>query len=165
MPSYTRLINFLRKRANCSSNSVAKPNANPVNRHIPPTIHTKGTTARIPRIQTYLTTTPQCAICNSPHTVRECETFIQASPTTRYKTVTTKSLCHNCLRSGHPTQPCKSSFNCRICNQRHHTLLHQQRDPDNRHLNTSSSSPTCEKTTPVTPRQETSEHERSSISP
>ncbi|XP_075150802.1 uncharacterized protein LOC142224909 [Haematobia irritans] len=33
--------------------------------------------------------------------------------------------CFNCLTADHHIKDCKSNYNCRTCNQRHHTLLHK----------------------------------------
>lgn len=38
--------------------------------------------------------------------------------------VTEKNICMNCLSVGHKSSSCPSTYTCRICKQRHHTLLH-----------------------------------------
>nr|XP_043065771.1 uncharacterized protein LOC122321020 [Drosophila bipectinata] len=52
--------------------------------------------------------------------------FLALSVEQRRSMAKEKSLCFNCLRSGHFTRQCESKFNCRTCHGRHHTLLHVQ---------------------------------------
>ena len=42
----------------------------------------------------------------------------------RKEHIQTSSLCSNCLRSGHAVQDCKSEFRCKLCKNKHNTLLH-----------------------------------------
>ncbi|KAH8317555.1 hypothetical protein KR074_003592, partial [Drosophila pseudoananassae] len=52
--------------------------------------------------------------------------FLALSVEQRRSMAKEKSLCFNCLRSGHFTRQCESKFNCKTCHGRHHTLLHVQ---------------------------------------
>nr|XP_043068771.1 uncharacterized protein LOC122321876 [Drosophila bipectinata] len=52
--------------------------------------------------------------------------FLALSVEQRRSMAKEKSVCFNCLRSGHFTRQCESKFNCRTCHGRHHTLLHVQ---------------------------------------
>jgi hypothetical protein len=42
----------------------------------------------------------------------------------RIKKVKSKNLCFNCLKSTHQVGNCDSTFSCRYCRKRHHSLLH-----------------------------------------
>jgi len=48
----------------------------------------------------------------------------------RKKFVASAFLCSNCLRFGHDNSTCQSSA-CRICAQKHHTLLHEDKEQRN----------------------------------
>jgi len=78
---------------------------------------------------------PNCPFCNKAdaHPRHSCAVFTDSSPQVRKELTRKKGLCFNCLHN-HPVNSCKSKFNCRHCNKRHHTLLHDvaggaSRDP------------------------------------
>lgn len=73
---------------------------------------------------------PKCPYCKEQHFIYFCEKFKQLSIPDRTEQVKKLSLCSNCLRFGHRNIECKST-GCKICGQRHATLLHK----DNRAQN------------------------------
>lgn len=67
-----------------------------------------------------------CLFCDqSSHESRYCGKVVDHSA--RLRIVRQKSLCRNCLRSGHKATDCGSRWKCRAvgCGQSHHTCLHQ----------------------------------------
>ncbi|XP_076380674.1 uncharacterized protein LOC143260026 [Megalopta genalis] len=157
MPSYTHLIKFLRKRANCS---IVVNGTNLISRAPHPSVNTspKSIHANYSKTQTFFTAkAAQCPICNGSHMVRDCEVFNSASPTTRLENATKNSLCHNCLRPGHTTNICRSIFTCRICNQRHHTLIHQPNHTVNQKPSTSATTTTHTAISTTAPQEEITE--------
>ncbi|XP_073944568.1 uncharacterized protein [Choristoneura fumiferana] len=48
--------------------------------------------------------------------------------TKRYEYVKNKNLCFNCLVPGHSASRCRVPVSCRICQRRHHSLLHQSNE-------------------------------------
>ena len=78
------------------------------------------------RIQTFNASAITCPLCNdNTHRVYECEQLTNKSPPEREKYILEAHLCSNCLRKGHAASQCKS-ISCRICDGRHHTLLHAE---------------------------------------
>jgi hypothetical protein len=72
---------------------------------------------------------PSCKVCKEgSHPLFKCEDFRGRTTQQRFEIVKTNNLCFNCLTSGHGTSKCSSSGRCRVCQQQHHTLLHQDRD-------------------------------------
>lgn len=69
-------------------------------------------------------TTITCPLCNGSHWLRQCEQFLAYSVEQRFQLCKNKKFCINCLANAHTSSKCPSKFNCRICKQRHHTLLH-----------------------------------------
>lgn len=67
---------------------------------------------------------PTCALCTEHHYLRACPTFLQMNVTERRNAVKNNGFCFNCLVSGHMINECKNKMNCKICNKRHHSLLH-----------------------------------------
>jgi len=64
-----------------------------------------------------------CTICkNKQHPLYKCDKFRQLSVSKRIEAVKAARLCYNCLRS-HLGKPCSFSV-CTICQKRHNTLLH-----------------------------------------
>lgn len=66
-----------------------------------------------------------CMCCgNGTHTLSKCTLFLNKQPNDRFDFVKSKKICINCLHFGHELKTCKSTFSCRTCNNKHHTLLH-----------------------------------------
>ncbi|XP_077282604.1 uncharacterized protein LOC143908716 [Temnothorax americanus] len=68
------------------------------------------------------TRTAECPVCKEQHLVAKCSRFLKLSPRERHSTAKTSNLCYNCLRAG--VNDCPSSWTCRSCKAKHHTLLH-----------------------------------------
>ncbi|XP_031331474.1 uncharacterized protein LOC116162080 [Photinus pyralis] len=60
-----------------------------------------------------------------------CPKFLEKTPEERYKITRSNNLCLNCL-AFHKIINCKSNYSCRICNLKHHTLLHFQRQVESK---------------------------------
>lgn len=66
----------------------------------------------------------KCKICSKDfHPIYCCKKFIEMSVPMRIKEITRLHLCKNCFRSNHFTKDCVG-ITCKICKQRHNTLLH-----------------------------------------
>ena len=74
----------------------------------------------------YHTSKVDCLKCGGNHRLYQCKEFLDLSVDERRQIVSTKNLCFNCLQEGHYTQNCRSTFTCRSCKGRHHTLLLQE---------------------------------------
>ncbi|XP_022828982.1 uncharacterized protein LOC111358223 isoform X2 [Spodoptera litura] len=74
----------------------------------------------------------QCVVCSHNHFVYECPKFKQMNYDDRMGEVKRLKLCTKCLRSGHNSYQCRLKGSCKICKDKHNTLIHK----DN--LNTSS---------------------------
>lgn len=101
-----------------------------------------------------------CPICKTNHFIRDCKNFLEKSVNDRIHLVKISHLCYNCLSSNHGVKECKSKFNCRNCNLRHHSLLHKgvatqatKQDPANNEVRPSTSAAAL--TTSIQSTQET----------
>ncbi|XP_055605116.1 uncharacterized protein LOC129753327 [Uranotaenia lowii] len=86
--------------------------------------------------------TSPCHCCLRTHPLHQCPAFSNLSSSQRRELVTQNSLCWNCFRANHQARSCKSKFLCRICQAKHHTMLH---DHQTAHLE----QPTTEEPHPV----------------
>nr|CAI5848850.1 unnamed protein product [Callosobruchus analis] len=75
---------------------------------------------------------PGCGFCNGPHFIYNCNKLLDIPVKNRIKEIKRLNLCMNCLRRNHITQNCIAA-GCRLCNQRHNTMLHL----DDRKINSS----------------------------
>ncbi|XP_067636101.1 uncharacterized protein [Eurosta solidaginis] len=66
----------------------------------------------------------ECAHCKGPHEVYSCEKFRNLDSSAKSKFVMESGFCTNCLSPDHYKAKCNSLSGCRVCHQRHHTLLH-----------------------------------------
>lgn len=69
-----------------------------------------------------------CALYDAKHYVNSCPRFLSWSPGRRREFVKKTSRCFNCLNRNHSTSECRSTYTCRICQERHHILLHAAQD-------------------------------------
>ncbi|XP_045498278.1 uncharacterized protein LOC123696250 [Colias croceus] len=69
-------------------------------------------------------TTQNCPICNNNHAIIYCNKFAESQPKLQLQTITRLQLCQNCLYN-HNGNKCFSTKRCRVCNENHHTLVHE----------------------------------------
>ena len=68
----------------------------------------------------------KCYCCGSEdYKLYSCERFLELELVSRLDLVTRVCLCTNCLSREDFDFVCLSSDCCRVCNRRHHTLLHE----------------------------------------
>lgn len=73
-----------------------------------------------------------CVFCNTTeHLIYNCPVLLNKLPRDRYNLVKQYKLCVNCLSHTHASQNCNSASSCKICQYRHHSLLHYPRSDNN----------------------------------
>ncbi|XP_075167797.1 uncharacterized protein LOC142239951 [Haematobia irritans] len=65
-----------------------------------------------------------CVVCSRRHPLYYCPSFKRLSHEKKLRTVVLHRLCSNCFGNGHSFHQCPVPQKCRICSERHHTLLH-----------------------------------------
>ena len=72
---------------------------------------------------------PTCPLCNQKHWLSQCSQFKDMSLDDRQSFVKLKSLCINCLVSGHFARSCSKKSFCKVegCSAKHSTFLHPRR--------------------------------------
>lgn len=73
------------------------------------------------------TSSTVCPFCSENHKMFQCKKFHHADYKTRTDFVQKQKLCFNCFGSNHSVKSCFLRTSCRICNRKHHTLLHPQK--------------------------------------
>lgn len=101
-----RMLEFLVDRKNATPSSISKPN---LKSHTTTAGHSNSS----------------CSVCNEHHYLRDCPQFLQMNNENRRCVVKQNRICFNCLVPGHLVTECKNRMNCKTCNKRHHSLLHQ----------------------------------------
>ncbi|XP_025263170.1 uncharacterized protein LOC112637510 [Camponotus floridanus] len=73
-------------------------------------------------------TTPgsQCPLCKDHHSLRSCARFKAYSVEQRREQVRKARACFNCLGYNHTLTACPSTNRCRLCHDKHHSLLHAE---------------------------------------
>lgn len=64
-----------------------------------------------------------CDCCFQNHFIVSCTQFRELPPNERLTIIKSRRLCYNCM-GRHNEKSCKSTSTCRLCSQRHHTMLH-----------------------------------------
>lgn len=68
----------------------------------------------------------KCVVCNLPHPLYKCATFIDMNFSERFSVVKRNRLCLSCFSGKHFTSNCKSQYVCNSCKSKsHHSLLHR----------------------------------------
>ncbi|XP_058820716.1 uncharacterized protein LOC131682920 [Topomyia yanbarensis] len=147
-PKYRDIMEFLRRHSTILQ-SIAPSKARSSD---PPRLEPiRPQKTRFSSIHSVTGTTPRsCPFCKQAiHSPFKCEAFRNSSVQQRYELVKRKSLCINCLSPDHQIKNCASSA-CRVCGQKHHTMLHQQtsnRNPTQAHaLKPSTQTPSTDQT-------------------
>ncbi|XP_011251973.2 uncharacterized protein LOC105248729 [Camponotus floridanus] len=139
-PNYEDLITFISSRA-LALEELA-PSAANKGRHT-----VQANTATFAR-----QSSGPCPVCKTPHYLSRCQQFVIKSPNQRREIVKNSNLCFNCLGTKHSVKNCQSKNTCRICQKRHHSLLHldsaSSSDLDVTRANTSSTSATIDNLEP-----------------
>ncbi|KAJ8912477.1 hypothetical protein NQ315_014577 [Exocentrus adspersus] len=65
----------------------------------------------------------KCNCCKGPHSIYKCPEFLKLEVPARLEKVTKLQLCPNCLLTNHKKESCKLG-GCRVCQEKHNTLLH-----------------------------------------
>ncbi|XP_045505800.1 uncharacterized protein LOC123702169 [Colias croceus] len=66
-----------------------------------------------------------CPKCQLEHALCHCKEFISLTPQQKNEFVRSNNICFNCLCSGHMVSKCRLRVSCKVCQRRHHSLLHQ----------------------------------------
>ncbi|XP_054087607.1 uncharacterized protein LOC128922101 [Zeugodacus cucurbitae] len=122
LPSFSALREFLENRARSlemvpSVSTTAKTTTKNV-------FHTAFTQPEIHVPTSTATKVSNCVYCNEEHRIYSCSQFSQLDPKGRLSAIKKLGTCINCLSKGHMLTRCRSTSSCRICQRRHHTLLH-----------------------------------------
>ncbi|XP_045482776.1 uncharacterized protein LOC123686587 [Harmonia axyridis] len=124
IPSYDSLIKFVQKQSKVLSRTSTHASSSTQSKS--PGAKPKGSYsyASASSVSDKIVHYP-CPVCgeNSP-LITKCHRFLKLSPNERYQLTREKILCLNCLSSKHKISQCKSLNSCSVCINRHHSLLH-----------------------------------------
>ncbi len=72
----------------------------------------------------------KCVWCKgNTHEITHCDVFKKLSLEAKKAFVSKDKPCFNCLKFGHASCACESTFKCFVCKGSHHTLLHGDQQP------------------------------------
>lgn len=130
MPSYNDILTFVKEQAKICTRTSSGLKSNSSNNKNNSSIHSNR---QLNNSKTRVThsfvvqgnsSSYNCVICKeNSHSILICPKFLELSPEKRYRVVRENNLCLNCL-SRHKVINCKSNYTCRICQRKHHSLLH-----------------------------------------
>ncbi|XP_050563300.1 uncharacterized protein LOC126912915 [Spodoptera frugiperda] len=112
LPSFKQFCEFLETRFRALECVEPKHRARGDNN---PTSHTKVM---------HGTTNVSCPHCSESHKLSSCKKFCQLDIDDRRAISQSLGVCFNCLGSHHTSKFCRVLSKCRICQRKHHTLLH-----------------------------------------
>lgn len=68
--------------------------------------------------------TSVCACCALRHPLEHCQQFKRKKHRDKMNLIKERELCFGCLNAGHRSRNCEKRLTCKICSQRHPTVLH-----------------------------------------
>ncbi|XP_054259720.1 uncharacterized protein LOC128984426 [Macrosteles quadrilineatus] len=74
-----------------------------------------------------------CPYCNGNHKIFQCNQFKSLKPTDRYSSIKELGMCINCFSKSHKIKDCQAGA-CKVCNNKHNTMLHFDSDTENHHI-------------------------------
>ncbi|XP_055632633.1 uncharacterized protein LOC129773104 [Toxorhynchites rutilus septentrionalis] len=120
--TYTKMVEFLQRKARVLESLSANYQHPSFDKHQQPT--KKPAQSRTVFHATTEKTYPECIACSQKHSLLKCTIFDKMPLKDKLELVNTKKVCSNCFRSDHFARRCQSKYSCRVCNKRHHTLVH-----------------------------------------
>ncbi|XP_059053537.1 uncharacterized protein LOC131847863 [Achroia grisella] len=72
----------------------------------------------------HVTEIMKCPFCSDNHRLSNCKKFVKEEPEARRSFVQTQGFCFNCFGSNHSVYSCRVPSKCKICQRKHHSLLH-----------------------------------------
>ncbi|XP_049279325.1 uncharacterized protein LOC125761836 [Anopheles funestus] len=125
LPNYHQTIEFLKSRCrileNCetafpvTTNSNLKPQQTSQVKNIPQKSH--AASSIIPQ---------SCEFCGGSHRNHQCTELNTLTSTQKMERIRAAGVCFNCLQKGHRVRECPSTMNCRKCQRRHRTIIHEE---------------------------------------
>jgi hypothetical protein len=70
----------------------------------------------------------KCVLCSDNHPLYKCPQFNTMTMEDRKTFIFQQKRCLNCLALNHSVPQCLSKSSCRMCQKKHHTLLHQEQN-------------------------------------
>ena len=134
VPHYQELLTFLDLRAQASEGSTASATNRKHKSDYQPgkrgSTGWKGVTAFTTSHDMVSTL---CVMCpTEKHPLYLCPKFKLLSHERKMSLLKSNDICMNCLSSGHFVRQCKSAHKCRKCQRMHHTLLHLDKQPEDK---------------------------------
>ncbi|XP_050055781.1 LOW QUALITY PROTEIN: uncharacterized protein LOC126549715 [Aphis gossypii] len=140
VPTFDMLADFVQIRCQVLQNSYQVSSTN--------TGHKTHPKPKVSLATSSTTESLKCVLCKSTHMLYQCPKFLQQNVKQRFRLVKTNRVCTNCLGTSHKTSECKSTYTCRHCASKHHSLLHmdtaqarKNSSPTNRGIGVSQSIP------------------------
>ncbi|KAJ8910134.1 hypothetical protein NQ315_003505 [Exocentrus adspersus] len=130
MPTFDTLLKFLEKQCSSSSNMHTNKIKSPKVKSDSFHKNSTGFSRRpVPSSVSFVGienkgSVKNCFMCSNPHPLYKCPEFLTLTPNERFQLAKNKNLCINCLSNIHKTSNCNSTSTCRLCQRRHHTMLH-----------------------------------------
>lgn len=148
------LNTFLKGRAYCSETRSLAENATP--QFTPVTTPAKPVNKSTPsefKSSVLAVTRDKCIVCQENHLLIGCAAFASLTPQQRFDMVSQHRLCGNCFSKSHQVRNCDSRGSCKVCNQRHHTLLHFPKKSPTKTEQTKTPATATPVTVPETPKE------------
>ncbi len=89
-------------------------------------VESSGATTRPPENKTAEKSKPKlnCTLCSASHPLAKCPKFRTMSPSQRKSFLAEERRCFRCFQRTHLANKCNLAVKCKVCDGRHHSMLH-----------------------------------------
>lgn len=129
-PGLDEIISFLQKRAQLDDTKSAQTrNKINVPQYKKSQLNSRLNNRSQQKMFLAATTSTLCPLCKSQNELSLCSSFLDLSPSERFKIIKGENLCVNCFQASHRTNKCTEK-NCEKCQKKHNILLHFENKVD-----------------------------------
>ncbi|XP_055614831.1 uncharacterized protein LOC129761148 [Toxorhynchites rutilus septentrionalis] len=157
--TYKHLIEFLQRRMRVLESISVNQHHQPASMQTQVSYPRKPFPTKVSSHAVVESSSLKCHACNQRHPLVKCNKFEKLPISEKLNILNFKRLCLNCFSRDHFARNCVSKYNCKVCQKRHHSLIHAAYTESSIRSNvdsSSSSSPRSTVQTNATTSEETS---------
>ena len=125
LPTWELMEDCLQKRAKILESSARQRDTEPKRRRF----ESKGVARGNKSF--HASSSMNCVKCNRQHPLEKCTDFINLGLSQKFDLLRKHKICFNCLSGSHLKNNCTSTWRCRLCQFKHHSILHyEKKNPD-----------------------------------
>ncbi|XP_062556595.1 uncharacterized protein LOC134221419 [Armigeres subalbatus] len=138
--TYKHLVEFLQRRMRVLESISVNQHHQPEPAQPPASFSKRSFPMKVSSHAAVESPSLKCYACDQRHLLIKCYKFEKLPISEKMSLINSKRLCLNCFRNDHLARNCNSKYSCKVCQKRHHSLIHAAYVDHSNHAATPSSS-------------------------